>query len=164
MPESIYLVCGDTKELGAVRAVSFADIGIKERRDLEQWIIKEPSLLGEELLVITSEYSGFDKSNRRLDVLALDKKGKLVVVELKLEAAGSLADLQAIRYAAFCSTMTMEDAVKELAAFDKCSEEDAEAKVQEFLLEEELSELDLALGDYRNMFRSVEEHIKDGPI
>ncbi len=142
MPESIYLVSNDTKELGEVRAVSFADIGIKERRDLEQWVIKKPSLLGEELLIITSEYSGFDKSARRLDVLALDETGKLVVVELKLEATGSLADLQAIRYAAFCSTMTMEDVVKELATFEKCSEEDAAAKIQEFLSEEELPELD----------------------
>jgi len=68
-------------------------------------------MLGEELLVITSEFSRFDKSNKRLDVLALDKFGTIVIIELKLTAEGSHADLQAIRYAAFCSTMTMANII-----------------------------------------------------
>ena len=34
--------------------------------------------------MITSEFDRFDKSDRRLDILALDRAGRLVVVELKL--------------------------------------------------------------------------------
>jgi hypothetical protein len=142
MPEPIYLVANGTKEMTSVRPVKFSEIGIRERQDLQEWIINHPLLLGEDLLVITSEFSGFKGSDRRLDILALDKTGKLVVVELKLDTIGSLADLQAIRYAAFCSTMVMADIVRELASFSKCSEDEASDRLHEFLDVEELPELD----------------------
>lgn len=93
------------------------------------------------MLVTTSEFSRFDKSKRRLDILALDSEGNLVVVELKLDTANSLADLQAIRYAAFCSTMQMEDLVRELAAYDGIPEGEAEAKILDFLDMDTLPEL-----------------------
>src|SRR5262245_20312126 len=141
MAESIYLVAPDTKQLARVKQVSFATIGIQERRDLEVWILSNPDVLGEPLLVVTTEFDRFDKSDRRLDVLALDKNGVLVVVELKLDLARSFADQQAIRYAAFCSTMTMEQVVDALAAFHKCTAEDARSKIREFLETEELGEL-----------------------
>jgi RecB family endonuclease NucS len=50
--------------------------------------------LGERLLVITNEFDEFDQSNNRLDILALDENKKLVVIELKRDASGSLADLE----------------------------------------------------------------------
>ena len=61
-----------------------------------------PEVLGEPLLLITSE---FEESDKRLDLLLLDRSARLVVAELKLDASGTLADQQAIRYAAFCSTI-----------------------------------------------------------
>jgi hypothetical protein len=121
--------------------MSFSDIGIKERQDLERWIIAHPELLGEELLIITSEFDRFDKSNRRLDILALDSEGVLVVIELKLDASRSLADQQAIRYAAFCSTMIMENLVRLFAVFKGVSEEEASQKICEFLELDDLPEL-----------------------
>jgi hypothetical protein len=98
-------------------------------------------MLGEPLLIVTSEYARFDKSSRRLDVLALDKDGELVVVELKLDAAGSLADQQAIRYAAFCSTMTMEDVVRLYGEYHDVQQADVETTILDFLELEELPEL-----------------------
>src|SRR5207245_1778874 len=112
MTDSLYTVDPAKKLLGAVEPVSLSEIGIRERADLEAWICNEPRVLGEDLLVVTSEFARFDRSDKRLDVLALDKDGVLVVVELKLELTGTPADQQAIRYAAFCSTMTMADAVE----------------------------------------------------
>jgi hypothetical protein len=141
MADYIYQVDPETRNLVKIEPVSFASIGIKERADLQEWIIGNPELLGEQLLVITSEYSGFDASNRRVDILALDKNGMLVVIELKLDAKGSLAELQAIRYAAFFSTMTIDDAVRMLADWDDSSSEDASTKICEFLESEELPEL-----------------------
>jgi hypothetical protein len=38
---------------------TFGEIGFKERTNLQEWIAKEPSCLGEELLVIQKEFSGF---------------------------------------------------------------------------------------------------------
>ena len=111
MSELLFIVDPVSKQLSPVEPVSFADIGVKERQDLEAWVTSHPLVLGEELLVITSEFDRFDRSDRRLDVLALDKNGYLVVIELKLDLSHSFADQQAIRYAAFCSTMTMDQVV-----------------------------------------------------
>jgi hypothetical protein len=130
-----------------IEPVSFADIGIKEREDLEQWVIDHPELLGEDLLVITSEFDRFDKTRRRLDILALDSnlsadsKGVLVVIELKLDANRSLADQQAIRYAAFCSTMSMEDITALLAKRIKTTFVEASTRICEFLKMDELPKL-----------------------
>jgi len=39
-----------------------------ERRDLEKWVMDYPEVLGENLLVVTTEYDGFDKTSERLDL------------------------------------------------------------------------------------------------
>jgi hypothetical protein len=142
MGDSIYLVDPATKQPVRVDSVSFASIGIRERSDLEQWVINHPELLGEPLLIITSEFASFDRSSKRLDVLALDKNGTLVVIEIKLDIAGSLADQQAIRYAAFCSTMTMANVVEYYARYHEVDSDDAEDSILRFLEEDELPQLD----------------------
>lgn len=142
MSDAIYIVSPNSGNLSPVEQTTFTAIGVKEVGDLEQWVLKNPKLLGEDLLVITSEFDHFDRSRRRLDVLALDREGKLVVVELKLEVERTFADLQSIRYAAFCSTMTIDQLVETLAAHDQSSTEEATAKIQEFIGTEELPELD----------------------
>jgi len=141
MANQIYVVDPATREPVRLGPVSFRDIGVRERDDLERWIAKDPGLLGERLLVISSEFSGFDKSNRRLDILALDSKGSIVIIELKLDANRSLADQQAIRYAAMCSDMTMDDVVRALAESDGCSTSEAEDKLRLFLGEDKLPAL-----------------------
>src|ERR1700722_7875174 len=108
--------------------VTFASLGVKERRHIEQWLIEHPEILGERLLVITKEFADFDLSQKRLDILALDEGKKLVIVELKREATGSVAELQAIRYAAMCSTMTFDRMVGLYAESLKCGAEEAKAK------------------------------------
>ena len=115
MTDTIFLVNPETKELAAIEPVKLSEIGMREVQDLEEWVKNHPEILGENFLIISSEFNGFDKSNRRIDVLAVDKENKLVVIELKLEADRSFADLQAIRYAAFCSTMVTDDIVAALS-------------------------------------------------
>jgi hypothetical protein len=122
-------------------SVSFSEIGIKERADLEQWIINHPEMLGEKLLIMTSEFDGFDKSNSRLDILAIDASGGLVVIEIKLDANRSLADLQAIRYAAFCSAMTIDNLIGIYAKFEGLSGEAASQRICDFLDVNEAPEL-----------------------
>ena len=63
----------------ALEASSFTKMGALEVQDLERWIRAEPGLLGEELLIIASQFAGFDKTKDRPDLLALDRAGKLVV-------------------------------------------------------------------------------------
>ena len=147
MADNIFLVNQETGEPEKVERVPFAEIDIKERGDLEKWIINNPELLGEDLLIITSEFDKFDKTHRRLDLLALDpnlpsdSRAFLVIIELKLDANRSLADQQAIRYAAFCSTMKMDDIVKLLAKRLDITLEDASTKICDFLEVDELPQL-----------------------
>jgi hypothetical protein len=133
MPDQIYLVDPQTRMPVAVNPTSFAAMGLRERADLQEWVINHPTLLGEELLFITSEFDRFDASALRLDILALDRDGNLVIVELKLDASRSLADLQALRYAAFCSTMTMDDVVRHMAVAQGLSSEEADERIKSFL-------------------------------
>jgi hypothetical protein len=100
------------KEKNRVIPCEEADLkskNILERQHIERWIENYPDILGEELLVITTEYDKFDKTNERLDILAIDKEGNLVIVELKRDDSGKRADLQAIKYAAYCSTLRLDD-------------------------------------------------------
>jgi len=111
---------------GAVDSIptqQLSELGLRERDDLQEWVIDEPRILDEELLIITSEYAGFEETLDRLDVLALDRSGKLVVVELKRDRADQTTDLQALKYASFCSTLTAEDIQQLYREFHKDSTE-----------------------------------------
>lgn len=70
-----------------------------------------PDVLEERLLIISEEFGNWEDSNRRIDLLGLDNKGRLVVVELKRGETGRHIDLQAIRYAAMVANMTYQQAV-----------------------------------------------------
>lgn len=95
----------------SVRPGSLRDLGALEVRDLERWVIATPDLLGEELLIVTSQLAEVEHFRDRLDVLALDRAGRLVVIELKRDDAGRTVELQALKYAARVATMTAEDVV-----------------------------------------------------
>lgn len=99
------------KSLSPCAETEFCRQGLLERQDLSKWIEQFPNILGEELLIITTEYDRFDKTNERLDLLALDKDGNLVVIELKRDDSGKNVDLQAIKYASYCSTLRLCDLV-----------------------------------------------------
>jgi alkylated DNA nucleotide flippase Atl1 len=88
---------------------SFAELGVLEVQHIERWIAARPDILGEKLLVITTQFDGFDKTKERSDILALDVAGRVTVIELKRDTSGSRQDLQALRYAAYCATLTLDD-------------------------------------------------------
>lgn len=90
---------------------NFTSHEIMERKDIEKWVMQFPEVLGEELLIITNEYDKFDRTKERVDLIALDKDGKIVIVELKRDDSGKNVELQAIKYAAYCSTLTMDKIV-----------------------------------------------------
>lgn len=87
----------------------FSELGFKERQHLQQWIAESPEILGEELLVIQQEFDGFNDTNERLDLLALDKEGNIVVIENKLDDMGRDVTWQVLKYASYCSTLTKEN-------------------------------------------------------
>jgi hypothetical protein len=89
----------------------FAALGIYERADLQRLLRDDIAVLGSDLLVIAEEFGNWEDSRRRIDLLALDKTGHLVVIELKRTDDGGHMELQALRYAAMVSTMRFEDVV-----------------------------------------------------
>ncbi|MEK9505555.1 hypothetical protein [Gaopeijia maritima] len=119
----------------------FADAGVRERDDLQRLIRDQIEVLGTnatgepDLLVLAEEFSDWEDSRRRVDLLAVDRDAKLVVIELKRTQDGGHMELQALRYAAMVSTLTWEKAVDLLHADlqRRGSDADAETIILEFL-------------------------------
>lgn len=88
---------------------SFSELGFQERRNLQEWIAREPSALGEDLLIIQKEFAGFSDTQERLDLLALDRQGSLVIIENKLDDTGRNVTWQALKYASYCAALTKND-------------------------------------------------------
>jgi hypothetical protein len=120
----------------------FKELKIKERDHLQEWIAKNPEMLGEELLIIQKEYDGFNDTNERLDLLAIDKDGVLVIIENKLDDTGRDVVWQALKYTSYCSTLTTNQIIKIYQEYlDKWqSGDDAKQNLLDFLerTEEEL--------------------------
>ncbi len=68
----------------------------KLEQDLENWIESNPSILGEKLLIIGRQVSIPDV-NDRIDLLALDTNGNVVIIELKKGKLKDPAEIQALR-------------------------------------------------------------------
>lgn len=111
---TIFTVKND--EIFVLENTTFFEQGVKERKDLQQWIKKNIAILGEDLLVIAEEFNRWD-SSKRLDLLAVDRAGNLVIIELKRDESGAHAELQALRYAAMVSTMRFSQAVETFANY-----------------------------------------------
>lgn len=121
----IFSVNQDDEQLRHLPEREFIELDILEREDLQEWAIEEPRILGEDLLILSSEYAKFADLRDRLDILALDTEGKLVVVELKRDRADRTTDLQAIKYASYCATLTAEDIQKDYRDFWNKRQENA---------------------------------------
>ena len=90
---------------------SFEREGILERQGIQARLRDHPEVLEEGPFILAEEFSSWDESSRRVDLLALDREGRLVIVELKRSDQDSFMDLQAVRYAAMIAGMTLEQAV-----------------------------------------------------
>jgi hypothetical protein len=62
-------------------------------------VVEQPELVGEDLLVLGRQLREFEEDVDRLDVLAVDRDGELVLVELKVSTDFRVTDLQALAYA-----------------------------------------------------------------
>lgn len=111
----------NNKKLHMLEKISLTDCGITERYDLQAMIKNCPDLffneMGEELLLIGEEVKPAENIvDNRIDLLALDKEGNTVVIELK-RGNNKLHLLQAISYAAMISDWEPERLLKQYEAF-----------------------------------------------
>lgn len=138
----ILLIGQDNKVEKVIEESRFSELGIRERDHMEEWVAKYPHILGEDLLTITTEYDKFDKTSNRLDILAIDTNGKIVIIELKRDLADKFVDLQAIHYAAYCSTLNLEQVIQMMADFKSRSKDEIESELKNFILNEEFTDFD----------------------
>jgi hypothetical protein len=133
----------------------FSDLALRERDHLQEWLANQLDALGEELLIIQKEFDGFDETRERLDLLALDKDGNLVVIENKLDDSGRDVTWQALKYTAYVSGLTKTQIVDIYQQYlDRfCGGGNAVARLCEFMEVEDLGEIHLNPGnDQRMMF------------
>lgn len=83
---------------------------------VESWVAQRPEMLGERLLIIGKQVA-LDTGKDRIDLLALDDEGSLVVIELKRDLIGGDADLQALRYCAMIGDWTESDIRKQAEGY-----------------------------------------------
>lgn len=151
----MYRINKSSNNITKLKEREFKDLGFREREHLQEWIAKNPDVLGEELLIIQKEYDGFNDTNERLDLLALDKDGNLVIIENKLDDTGKDVVWQALKYTSYCSTLTTEQIIRlfqeYLDTYSK-EEEDAKELLLEFLDREDDEDLLLNSNDQRIVF------------
>lgn len=100
----MYIINKDTNRIEKIESTTFKQLGFKEREHLQEWIANNPSCLNEDLLIIQKEFDGFNDTSERLDLLALDKQGNLVIIENKLDDTGRDVTWQVLKYSSYCST------------------------------------------------------------
>lgn len=132
----------NSNSITAIERTSFTKLSYGERKHLQEWIAGSPECLGEDLLIIQKEFDGFDETRERLDLLALDKDGQLVVIENKLDDSGRDVVWQALKYASYCSALTRTKIVDLYRSYLQSQgvDEDPAALLCEFLEVEDMAD------------------------
>lgn len=143
------------EKLEAVSRTTFAAESLLERKDLQRLLRRDISPIGDDLMVIAEEYGEWEDSNRRIDLLCLSKGGSLVVVEIKRTEDGGHMELQAVRYAAMVSSMTLEQVINAYARTCGGDEDTARLEVLNFLQLDSADEDELT-GDVRIVLVSAD--------
>ena len=120
MSERVFTVTGSAAT--AAQPITLAEAGLRERSDLQEWVLAHPEIIGDGVLVVTFEFdrwqgSGGARERDRLDVLGIGADGRLVVAELKRDRAPDTVEMQAIKYAAMTSRFTEDSLVEQHARF-----------------------------------------------
>lgn len=144
----MFLIDADAKKATSLKRMTFAELGFTERNDLQEWICGNPDILGEPLLIIQKEFSGFSDTNERLDLLGLDKRGNLVIIENKLDDSGRDVVWQALKYASYCATSTKNE-IRDMYQAYLGSSGSATELICGFLAEEEFDSVQLNSGEPR---------------
>ncbi len=139
----MYILDKEGNQLITAEPTTFKEQKLKERQHLQEWIAKSPEVLGEPLLIIQKEFDGFDQTHERLDLLALDKSGKLVIIENKLDDSGKDVTWQAIKYASYCSSLSQEEIIDIYASYLGKTKDEAKESLLSFFEKDELDDIEM---------------------
>ncbi len=128
---AIWEINGDALE--QVHETTFGAEGVLERADLQRLLRTHVDAIAPDVLVIAEEYADWVDSRRRIDLLAIDRDARFVVIELKRTDDGGHMDLQSLRYAAMVSKLTFRKVVEVFAEHLESTAQDAEERLIEFL-------------------------------
>lgn len=112
---TIYRMNNET--IKPVAATTFASVSVSERGDLQRLLKRQIEIISPDTLVIAEEFSDWEDSRRRIDLLGIDTDANLVVIELKRTEDGGHMELQALRYAAMVSTLDFDRVVRIFEAY-----------------------------------------------
>ena len=130
-------------EMQALPVSDFASLGVTERGDIQRILRQRIEIVSPDTLIIAEEFSDWDASRRRIDLLGIDSDGNIVVIELKRTVDGGFMDLQSIRYASMIANLQFSQAVAAYAHYLKNigdDETDAEQDILAHLGWEEVDE------------------------
>jgi hypothetical protein len=109
--ELLFHVSGSTATAG--ERISLADAGLKEREHVQEWVLANSQILGDDVMIVTFEFDRWlsgaksqAKVRDRLDILGIDTAGTIVVAELKRDVAPDTVEMQAIKYASMAAQFT----------------------------------------------------------
>jgi RecB family endonuclease NucS len=70
-------------ELIAVPSSTFTTEKVLERADLQRLLRARIEAVADDVLIVAEEFRAFADAKRRIDLLGIDREGRLVVFELK---------------------------------------------------------------------------------
>ena len=121
----------EDKDTDDLTPITFANLGFLRERDLRPWIENEREFLGEDLLVVRRAHSIVRRNRLRLDILAVDRDGALVVVEVKLRDFDDDSHWRAFLHASACGQRSADDIIGLYAAFKGLDRSEAVARLKE---------------------------------
>lgn len=148
----MFILDQDSNQLQKAKVCSFKELNLEERKHLQEWIANEPSSLGEELLIIQKEFDGFADTKERLDLLAIDKQGRLVIIENKLDDSGRDVTWQAIKYASYCSSLSKAEIIQIYQKYLSGKDINAEDSISEFMDGTPIEEIELNPDNSQRIF------------
>lgn len=159
----MYRIDSASNRISKLKQVRFSELGFTERSHLQEWLANQPDALGEELLIIQKEFDGFDETKERLDLLAIDKTGALVIIENKLDDSGRNVVWQSLKYASYCSTLSKSQIAEIYQRYIDRHLPGAESKASicEFLGQEDFDEVVLNPGNDQRLIMVAAQFRKE---